>query len=554
MAGRRAAPSAVPRGATEPRDTVFPWMRVLERLRQAYLVADLRSLALGRLGLAGVLIVDLITRALVLRDFYSNEGLLPNHTLLWRPERLPVFSLFFAASSPAMAALGFALCGAAYVCLLVGYRTRLAQFLSCVAVVSLHARVFYNGGDIVLGELCLWTLFLPLGRRYSIDAALEAHRAVAAGAPPTTVAPGSPAASQQLTTPAIAVVLGQLFFIYLLNAIHKNGVTWREGSAVHYTLHQDTIVTLVGLWVRGWITPGISRVLTWSTLAIEWTLPFLLISPLGLKATRRAAQVLAATLHLGFVVFIDLQMFTPAMLAFLPFLLRSDDAAAFERWWTRRWAWLRARTPLGALAATAGRALDAIAARTPRHEPSPTDPRVPILGALARGLNGARHLVLLALVGLAVVGLVADNSRNWHGPRWLDQAASYLQMYQRWSMFAPEAPRTDLNLAIDAVTVGGRHVDPFNEAASPPHPFPGQVIPPRLDQSPLFVEWALRIPWIPEYHQAFKEWMLRYHERTGRPEDRIVSFKAYVVEDDSPPPGERTPTNPRSRMFFEYRE
>ena len=42
--------------------------------------------------------------------------------------------------------------------------------------------------------------------------------------------------------------------------------------------------------------------------------------------------------------------------------------------------------------------------------------------------------------------------------------------------------------------------------------------------------------------------------RTGRPEDRIVSFKAYVVEDDSPPPGERTPTNPRSRQFFEYRE
>jgi len=532
-------------------------MRVLDRLRQAYLVADLRSLALGRMGLAGVLIVDLITRALVLRDFYSNDGLLPNHTLLWRPERLPVFSLFFALSSPAMAALGFALCGVAYVCLLVGYRTRLAQVLSWVAVLSLHARVFYNGGDIVLAELCLWTAFLPLGRRYSVDAALAARRAAAAGAPPPTAAhadPAAPHAAQQITTPAIAVVLGQLFFIYLLNAIHKNGVTWREGSAVHYTLHQDSIVTLVGLWVRGWITPGVSRALTWTTLAIEWTLPFLLISPFALKATRRAAQVLAATLHLGFVVFIDLQMFTPAMLAFLPFLLRSDDAGAFERWWTRRWTWLQARSPLGKMAASAARALEAIAARTPRREPSPTDPEIPILGAVARGLSGARRLALLALVSLAVVGLVADNSHNWHGPRWLDQAASYLQMYQRWSMFAPEAPRTDMNLSIDAVTVSGRHVDPFNEAASPPHPFPGQVIPPRLDQSPLFVEWALRIPWIPEYHQAFKEWMLRYHERTGHPEDRIVSFKAYVVEDDSPPPGQRTPTNPRARPFFEYRE
>ena len=242
------------------------------------------------------------------------------------------------------------------------------------------------------------------------------------------------------------------------------------------------------------------------------------------------------------------------MVAFLPFLLRSDDAAAFERWWTRRWVRLRARSPLGALAAGFERALDAIAARTPRREPSPADPESPLLDAVTRGLDGARRLALLAFVGLAAVGLVADNSHAWHGPRWLDQAASYAQMFQRWSMFAPEAPRTDMNVSIDAVTVSGRHVDPFNEAASPPHPFPDLVIPPRLDQSPLFVEWALRIPWIPEYHQAFKEWMLRYHERTGHPEDRIVSFKAYVVEDDSPPPGERTPTNPRSRQFFEYRE
>ena len=82
-------------------------------------------------------------------------------------------------------------------------------------------------------------------------------------------------------------------------------------------------------------------------------------------------------------------------------------------------------------------------------------------------------------------------------------------LFERWYMFAPEAPRTDMNVSIDAVTIAGRHVDPFNELASPPHPSPGNAIPARLDQEPLFLEWALRIPFRPDYQPAFVEWVLR---------------------------------------------
>ncbi len=515
-------------------------MRLAERVRQAYLVADLRSLALGRIGLASVLLANLIMRALVLRDFYSNDGLLPNHTLLWRPEQWPVFSLFFVASTPAMAAALFVLCGLAFLALLVGYRTRAAQVASYLAVVSLNARSFINGGDIVLCQLALWSIFLPLGRRWSVDAALDQRRGARV-----------PVASNQIVAPALAVLLGQLFFVYLLNAIHKNGVTWRDGSAVHYVLHQDTIVTSLGLWVRGWITPNVSKALTWGTLAIEWTLPVLLASPIALRATRRAAIGLAASLHIGFVLFIDLEMFTPAMIAFLPFLLRGEDAAAFERWWTARWSRLREWPPLARATRATSALLDELAAARPL--PAPTAAGSPLLARARRGAALAGRLTFVALVALGAERLVAGNSR-WHGPLWCEQAESYLMLFERWYMFAPEAPRTDMNVSIDAVTAEGRHVDPFNELASPPHPFPGKSIPARLDQGPLFVEWALRVPFTPDYHQAFVEWVLRYPERTGRPQDRIVSFRAYIVNDDSPPPGKRTPTNTRVRQFFEYQE
>jgi HTTM domain len=516
-------------------------MRLPDRLRQAYLVADLRSLALGRIGLAAVLIANLIMRALVLRDFYSNEGLLPNHTLLWRPEQWPVFSLLFVASTPAMAAAAFLLCGVAFLALLVGYRTRTAQVLSYLAVLSLNARSFFNGGDIVLCELALWSMFLPVGRRWSVDAALARRRGASSGDPGRQ--------GNQIVAPAVAVLLAQLLFIYLLNALHKNGVTWRDGSAVHYVLHQDTIATSLGVWVRGFMTPNLSKILTWGTLAIEWTLPVLLASPIALQATRRAALLLAAGLHIGFVLFINLEMFTPAMIACLPFLLRGEDAAAFERWWMTRWSRLRTWPPLANAMHATSALLDAVAAMTPLPDPAATN--APIVARARRGVVLVRRAIFLALVALAVQRLVAG-ATDWRGPVWCEQAESYLMLHERWYMFAPEAPRTDMNVSVDAVTAEGRHVDPFNELASPGHQFPGHFIPPHLNQSPLFVEWALKVPFIPAYHQAFQEWVLRYPQRTGRPQDRIVSFRAYVVEDDSPPPGGRTPTNTRVTQFYEY--
>jgi hypothetical protein len=119
-------------------------------------------------------------------------------------------------------------------------------------------------------------------------------------------------------------------------------------------------------------------------------------------------------------------------------------------------------------------------------------------------------------------------------------------------MFAPEVNKTDINLAVDAVTVAGRHVDPWNEAANPKYPMPGATIPPGMGPSWLFYQYVTRLPWWPAYNQAFLEWILRYPQRTGRVQDEIVSFKAYKVEDDSPPPGERAPTNPRATLLLEY--
>ena len=46
--------------------------------------------------------------------------------------------------------------------------------------------------------------------------------------------------------------------------------------------------------------------------------------------------------------------------------------------------------------------------------------------------------------------------------------------------------------------------------------------------------------------------MLRYPERTGRDNDKIVSFVIWKVEDDSPRLGEQVPTNLRWNEMVHY--
>ena len=80
-----------------------------------------------------MLLLDLLRRIPVLALWYSNEGMFPNHTLLWRPPTQWMFSLFFLPR-PRRGGAGFAICGLVYLALLVGWRTRLMRVLALVCL------------------------------------------------------------------------------------------------------------------------------------------------------------------------------------------------------------------------------------------------------------------------------------------------------------------------------------------------------------------------------------------------------------------------------------
>ena len=118
-----------------------------------------------------LLLVDLADRARLLVANYTDAGAHPRAAALtYYQHGLPSLHLM-AGSARAQIAL-FVLAGVAAALLAVGWRTRIATFVSWFLLGSLHARneLVLDGGDHLLRYLLFWCLFLPLGARWSLDA------------------------------------------------------------------------------------------------------------------------------------------------------------------------------------------------------------------------------------------------------------------------------------------------------------------------------------------------------------------------------------------------
>jgi len=334
----RVAPSGLPAGP--PRGARWGgWHKLVapvtigEGLREAYLRIDPRTLGLGRIGLALVLLADLARRIPWLSELYSNDGLIPNHTMLWRPPMPRLFSVFFMASRPEESAVWFAVCFVCFFCFLIGYRTRLFHVLSFAMTTSLHNRVLLaeNWGGVAIGTLMVWTLFLPLGRRFSVDQVVASLRA-RPDETPADLAAGLPSPDRTpVQSLAVLGLLLQIASIYGLNFIHKSGPTWHSGTAVYYVLHQERIVTALGAWLRAHLPLSGMKALTFGTLIIEATAPVLVLVPFFWRWTRPLAGVLLASLHLGIALMINLGIFSAAMVAYDVFLLTSAQWRLFAR-------------------------------------------------------------------------------------------------------------------------------------------------------------------------------------------------------------------------------
>ena len=155
-------------------------MRALRARLLALFTIDTRSLAVFRIALALTILVDLALRARDLGAFYTDDGVLPRALLADDiGSRTPWLTLGFGVvphfwfGGGAGQASWFVVAGLTAGLLLVGWQTRWVTVASWVLLTSLQSRnpIALNGGDAILRLLLFWSMLLPLGARWSLDAA-----------------------------------------------------------------------------------------------------------------------------------------------------------------------------------------------------------------------------------------------------------------------------------------------------------------------------------------------------------------------------------------------
>jgi hypothetical protein len=312
---------------------------LLWALGKRFASADPRSLGVFRIALGVLLFLDAARRYPDIEAHYANTGWLPNHFALFRPLSDYLFSLYVTCSTPGQVKVLLTLQLLVDLLLIVGFRTRLMHVLAAILLASLNSRnvMLENGGWVVLTLLTVWSMFLPLGRRFSVDAllrSLRGRREVTLG---ELNAPLVRDTSPVLSFAVLALVL-QWAAIYAFNVAQKNGAPWKDGTAVYYALHQHGMLTPVGTWLGNTLPLSVIRWLTFGALGVEASVAFLLILPVKTPITRMLAWLLACGLHLSIASVLHVGTFSWAMVIMFLALVPREA-------WDLFGARLRARRP-----------------------------------------------------------------------------------------------------------------------------------------------------------------------------------------------------------------
>jgi len=556
-------PSDPPTSSAPPSPPLGPagWARFV---RDRWLSIDLRTLGLFRIAFGLCLIANLLDHWAGgnLARFFSNEGVLTNHYALYAPIQQRVWSLLFAFSRPGEVAVAFSLILAVYVLYTIGWRTRLMQILTLVCFISLLNRnlLLQDGGSFTCSVLAVWTTFLPLGARFSVDAwravrlaAVQKTSGGEDGGGSTGRATSGGAPAMHVSFVCLALLL-QLAAIYGLNAANKTGPTWTGGTAVHYIFWLNSRNTWLAGLMRAHEPAWLSPLLTRGTLVFEWSAPFLALSPVFQTPLRRVLIASMWCFHLGIASLMSLGPFAYAMMAFSLLLLGPNDWRVLEPRGRRALSWLARRMApavgiarrLGPLVEVGLLPVAGLVARLPADVGASLR-----RSALVLREGAAVSLAVLMLVELTLANGAIPPALQLKGrPQWMGEILYYLRIYQTWSMFAPEVPREDGVIVVDAVLSDGSHLDPFT--GRPPdfqRPLGG---PCRYDHD--WSEYTYYFPW--DRHRAYRIG-LRDHivevAATWPPEHpRLRSFEVFWVSADLPPPGERDARNLRRESLIAW--
>lgn len=264
---------------------------------------DLRSLSLVRFFLGILAFWDIFSRMSQIDIFYSDKGILPRWVLIqqfdipWRTGLLNLNGDSNWAYLISFVGLGSALFFA------LGFRTRLANFLTWLVLMSFHARFpeVNHGGDNLLRIMLFISFFLPMNTHASVDRVLFLDKENSDQNKKFNYEYFS-----VFTVSWIMLILSMYWFTFY----YKWTPTWfKDYDSVYYALSLDMFTTRFGDMLTSF--HGIMKFMSFYAFWLEGIGPFLLLVFWKRDFFRGSAILLFWGLHFGIWITMVLGNFPP---------------------------------------------------------------------------------------------------------------------------------------------------------------------------------------------------------------------------------------------------
>ncbi len=258
------------------------------------------------MGLGLLLLFDVVNRSGDLALFYSNGGVLPIAELYQQYPRGAFWSLYALHGSATFAAVLFAVTAISALGLFAGFKTRWMSFLSWLLCASLQNRnpIVLNAGDVMLLALLFWSMFLPLGARWSLDRAFERGKNEL------------PAGHYSVAGAAVQI---QFALMYIFAGLYKCNSVWFSGEAMQHVLSHDTAARPLAYWLLEY--PILLKLVSYLTPLAEISLPLLCFVPWATGRIRCLVILIAFGFHLSIELAITTGLFAyVSMIGWMLFL------------------------------------------------------------------------------------------------------------------------------------------------------------------------------------------------------------------------------------------
>jgi len=276
--------------------------------------------------------MDVLRRYSIIEVFYSDAGINFRRQVTSKYS-VKYFTLLDYFHSTAEVQLLFILTAICAFLLIIGFYTRIFQFLTAVGLISIHnaAVILENGGDMAFNNYLVWALFLPLGTSWSIDSIRKSIKKYPEYDSNDLNHPFEHKSTRIFHFAYIACIV-QLAMIYFYNNINKTGAMWvDDATALHYMYQLETFLTPAGELIASIIPIWAVKLLTKMTLWIEVFAPIAILSPLFQPWLRRVVLILFIPFHFIILISVNIGLFSYVMFAALILLLSKQDIEYLKR-------------------------------------------------------------------------------------------------------------------------------------------------------------------------------------------------------------------------------